>query len=149
MTTFQSNSTQFTTFNHNKMILSKFVYTSQNIIGSISSKFYTHPIFNYFITINNTFSSKKSLPKEILIHIFKYIKQNSALNSITSSIKLYMATQLRYTINNWNISCINTNSNNCSHSYSVNKYNVLLLLQTIHLEKSKYILEKYYNTKSI
>jgi len=146
MCTFQSNSTQFTTFNHNKIILSKFVYTSQNIIGSISSNFYTHRIFNYFITINNTFSSNKSLAKEILIHIFKYIKQNSVLNNITSSIKFYMVTQLRCVINNWNISGININTNNYSHSYSLNKYNLLLLLQTIHLEKSKYILKKYYNT---
>lgn len=147
MSEFNSTVIDFTTKHNNKIILSRFKYTSQYDNGSISSKFYMLPIFNWFISINSKLS--KCLPDEILFHIFKYIKRSNTLININTNIKFYISTQLNFNTDKWNITSININTTNTSHTYSVFIYNLLILIQQIHLKKTKYILDKYYYISKI
>ena len=143
MSTFQSNSINFTKIYENKMILSKFTYTSQFDGGTICSKFYMHRLFNWFISINKKLL--KCLPDEILENIFKYIKGSSKLNSISTYMKINISSNVRFDSNKWSIVCINTNTGSICLSYSLFVYNLLILMQTIHVTKSQYIVDKYYN----
>ena len=141
MSVFNSSVIDFNTKHNNQIILSRFDNTRQHDIGSISSTFYIHPIFNWFISINS--KSTNCLPDEILFHIFKYIKKSNTLININTKIKLYISSQLKFNTDKWDITSININTNNISHTYSVLIYNLLLLIQQIHLKKSKYIIDKY------
>ena len=142
MSEFNSNVIDFTTKHNNKIILSRFKYITQYDTGSISSTFHILPIFNWFISMNS--KSTKCLPDEILFHIFKYIKKSNTLININTKIKFYISTQLKFNKDKWNITTININTTNTSHTYSVFIYNLLLIIQQIHSKKSKYIIDKYY-----
>ena len=136
MSVFNSSVIDFNNKHNNQIILSRFDNTRQQDIGSISSTFYIHPIFNWFISINS--KSTNCLPDEILFHIFKYIKKSNTLININTKIKLYISSQLKFNTDKWDITSININTNNYSFSKKNSKDPELALLSSTTTQGTSY-----------
>ena len=117
---------------------------------NISYKTYIHPQLIYIYKF-----LKKKLPEDCVIKIIKYYIKITELSKnkyyINKYLQYYTHCIATYSENNqkYELSCINHNSNTCSTSYSLYKYNLKKYMDNLFDKTIQIILNNYINSKKI